>query len=129
MDQLGYQGFSWGATSGGTLVALEPRIRAVVFEAGGLGNEPLSKERAILEWRHYLPRVQAPVLMVNGQVDPIYPVKESQQPMFHLLGSAIKEHYIHPGGHHMLPSQVKFAKILPWFDQRLGMPVRLLAKH
>jgi serine/threonine protein kinase len=129
MDQLGYQGFSWGATSGGTLVALEPRFRAVVFEAGGLGNEPLSKERAILEWRHYLPRVQAPVLMVNGQVDPIYPVKESQQPMFHLLGSAIKEHYIHPGGHHMLPSQVKFAKILPWFDQRLGMPVRLLAKH
>jgi predicted esterase len=127
MEQLGYHGFSWGAAAAGSLVALEPRLRAVVFDAGGLDHDPLNKERALLEWKHYLPRIQVPVLMINGEVDPIYPVKESQQPMFALLGSTIKEHYVHPNGHHMLPPQVKFAKMLPWFDQRLGVPAILPA--
>jgi predicted esterase len=129
MQQIGYLGFSSGANSDGSLVALEPRIRAVVFEAGGLDDEPLSTERAILEWRHYLPQIHAPALMINGEADPIYPVKESQEPLFGLLGSAIKEHYVHPRGHHMLPPQVKFAKIVPWFDQHLGVPTRLPAKR
>lgn len=124
MEQIGYYGFSWGAAEAGSLVALEPRFQAVVFESGGLNHDPLSRERALLEWRHCLPRIVAPVLMVNGEVDPIYPVQESQQPLFRLLGSAIKQHYVHPQGHHMLPTAVKFAKILPWFDEHLGRPAR-----
>jgi hypothetical protein len=62
--------------------------------------------------------------MLNGQVDPIHPVRESQEPMFQLLGSPIKEHYIHPNGHHMLPSEVKCKRMLPWFDRHLGTPAR-----
>jgi len=122
MDQLGYYGFSWGASAAGSLVAVEPRFRAAVFEAGGLSNDPLRKERALLEWRHCLPLIQIPVLMINGQADPIYPVKESQEPLFELLGSAIKEHYVHPNGNHMLPHDVKFGKALQWFDAHLGKP-------
>ncbi|MFO0848289.1 MAG: protein kinase [Gemmataceae bacterium] len=123
MSQVGYHGYSFGAEWAGSLVAIEPRIRAVVFEAGGLSNRPLRKERAALEWRHYLPHIRVPVLMVNGEIDPIYPVKESQVPMFDLLGSAVKKHYVHPGGHHMLPGEVKFAPMLRWFDRHLGKPV------
>src|SRR5262249_62456 len=99
--------------------------RAVVFEAGGLPNEPLRKERVVLEERHYLPQMRVPMLMLNGQIDPIYPVKESQEPMFDLIGSPVKEHYVHPGGHHMLAPDVKFARVLPWLDRHFGAPARL----
>ncbi len=128
MNQVGYYGFSFGAEWAGSLVAVEPRLRAVVFEAGGLLNtSSLRKERLLLEWRHYLPQIQVPVLMINGQFDPIYPVKESQEPMFNLLGSPIKEHYVHPNGHHMLPPLVKFDQIQRWFDQHLGTPTQAQA--
>jgi hypothetical protein len=60
--------------------------------------------------------------MINGQADPFFPVKESQEPMFNLIGSQTKEHYVHPGGHHMLPPSVKFAKAIQWFDTHLGKP-------
>jgi predicted esterase len=122
MQRLGYYGFSFGAEWVGSLVALEPRFAAVVFEAAGLPPAPLRKERQFLELRHCLPQIHAPVLMLNGSDDPIYPVVESQQPMFELLGSSIKEHYVHPTGNHMLPPTVKFAHMLPWFDQHLGRP-------
>jgi pimeloyl-ACP methyl ester carboxylesterase len=92
--------------------------------AGGLTNSPLRKDRALLEWRHCLPQIQAPVLMLNGQIDPIYPVKKSQEPMFQLLGSPIKEHYVHPNGHHMLPPAVKFEQMQRWFDRHLGTPAK-----
>jgi serine/threonine protein kinase/formylglycine-generating enzyme required for sulfatase activity/dienelactone hydrolase len=124
MNQLGYYGFSSGADSGGSLLAVEPRLRAAVLDAGGLWITPLRTERLFLEWRHCLPQIKVPVLMLNGQVDPIRPVKESQEPMFHLLGSSIKEHYVHPGGHHKLPLDVKFERMLRWFDQHLGPPAR-----
>jgi predicted esterase len=127
MQQVGYYGFSFGAIVVGSLVAVEPRIRAAVFEAGGLYIDPARKKRLFLESAHCLPQIQVPVLMLNGQVDPIFPVKESLEPMFNLIGSSIKEHYIHPNGHHMLPPEVKFAKMLPWFDKHLGTPARLRA--
>jgi dienelactone hydrolase len=125
MNRLGYYGFSSGGQCDGSLLALEPRIRAAVFEAGGLPNTPLRKERFVLEWRHCLPQLRVPVLMLNGDVDPIFPVKESQGPMFDLIGSPVKEHHVHPGGHHMLAPDVKFARVLPWFDRHLGAPARL----
>ena len=124
MDQLGYYGFSVGAVTSGSLVVLEPRLRAIVFDAGGLTNAPLRKDRPLLEWRHCLPQIQVPVLMLNGQIDPIYPVQKSQEPMFQLLGTPIKEHFIHPNGHHMLPPELKFARTLRWFDQHLGAPAK-----
>jgi predicted esterase len=126
-DQLGYYGFSFGADWAGSFVAVEPRLRAAVFEAGGLSNSPLRKDRFFLSWRQYLPQIRVPVLMINGQVDPICPVKESQDPMFDLLGSTIKEHYVHPDGHHMLPPAIKFEHALRWFDRHLGKPAGLEA--
>jgi dienelactone hydrolase len=125
MDRLGYYGFSFGAEWVGSLVAVEPRIRAAVLEGAGLPDEPLRKERFALEWRHYLPQIRVPVLMLNGQVDPLAPVKEAQEPMIDLIGSTVKEHYVHPGGHHMLAPDVKFARMLPWFDRHFGAPARL----
>jgi dienelactone hydrolase len=125
MDRLGYYGFSYGAEVVGGVVAVEPRIRVAVLEAAGLPDRPLLKERHFLDWRHYLPQIRVPVLMLNGQVDPLYPVKESQEAMFDLIGSPVKEHYVHEGGHHMLAPDVKFARMLPWFDRHLGAPARL----
>ena len=124
MGRLGYYGFSFGATVGGSFLALEPRFRAAVFEAGGLSIYPLRKDRALLEWRHHLPQLRLPVLMLNGRADPVFAVEESQVPMFALLGSPVKEHYVHPDGHHMLPPGVKFEHTIRWFDRHLGVVAR-----
>lgn len=129
MNRIGYYGFSLGADWAGCLAAFEPRLRAIVFEAGGLPNNPLRKDRPLLEWRHYLPHLKAPVLMINGQADTVNPVQESQVPMFQLIGSPIKEHYVHPNGHHMLPPDIKFEQILRWFDRHLGEPEILPMKR
>jgi hypothetical protein len=48
--------------------------------------------------------------------------------MFRLLGSPIKEHYIHPNGNHTLPLDVKFERMLRWFDQHLGTPARTVVR-
>ena len=62
--------------------------------------------------------------MINGEADEIFPVQESQKPMFDLLGSPVKEYYMHPGGRHILPPDVKAAKAIEWFDRYLGPPGR-----
>src|SRR5262249_32147380 len=122
MEQIGYYGRSWGARIGPRLSTIEPRLKALVLEGGGLDDMPLRQEQVFLDGRHSLPQVKVPVLMLNGEPDPIFPVKESQKPMFELLGSPIKEHYVHPGSGHMLPRNVKLQKMLQWFDRYLGTP-------
>ena len=62
--------------------------------------------------------------MINGGADPVNPVRESQEPLFRLLGSPVKEHFVHPDGHHMLPPAVKFPQALRWYDRHLGVPVK-----
>jgi pimeloyl-ACP methyl ester carboxylesterase len=125
MHALGYYGLSWGARIGASFVALDPRIRACVLEGGGLDNTSLRRDHLVLEWREYLPHIHVPVLMINGEADEIFPVRESQKPMFDLLlGAPARERYVYPGGRHVLPAEVKAARVFDWFDRHLGPPGR-----
>ena len=70
---------------------------------------------------NYLPRVTAPVLMLNGKYDHMSPLESSQKPYFALLGTSAdrKRHFIYEGGH-FVPHTQLIAQSLAWLDKYLG---------
>ena len=69
------------------------------------------------------PRVNTPVLMLNGREDFTFPVARSQEPMFRTLGTpaADKRHAIYEGGH-VFPFARVIKDTLDWLDRYLGTP-------
>jgi dienelactone hydrolase len=116
--RLGYYGISWGGALGGLIPALEPRLRAVVLQVAGL---VLQRGQPEVEPLHFLPRVTAPVLMLNGSHDHYFPVETSQKPFFRLLGTPAqhKRQVIAEGGHFVPRNQV-IQETLDWLDRYLG---------
>jgi hypothetical protein len=59
--------------------------------------------------------------MLNGRDDFTFPIEESQQPMFRILGApeADKRHVIYDGGH-LFPFVRIEKDTLDWFDKYLG---------
>jgi fermentation-respiration switch protein FrsA (DUF1100 family) len=70
---------------------------------------------------NFLPRVEIPVLMINGELDPIVPRVESAEPYHELLGTppADKRLFTAPGGH-FVPRNILVPETLNWFDEHLG---------
>ena len=60
--------------------------------------------------------------MVNGDHDYIYPLEESQKPLFNLLGTEHKFRKTYPGGHGLWGFSARRHKtdILEWLDQHVG---------
>jgi formylglycine-generating enzyme required for sulfatase activity/dienelactone hydrolase len=117
MQRLGYYSLSMGAYYGSVPVALEPRIKAAVFAAGGLRfNYPQEIQPA-----NFAPRVKVPVLLVNGRDDFQAP-PEAQRRILELLGTPTehKRAVLLDGGH--VPSDMRslFREVLDWFDKYLG---------
>jgi formylglycine-generating enzyme required for sulfatase activity/dienelactone hydrolase len=119
--RLAYYGFSWGGYLGGLMPAVEPRFRTVVLFIAGFVNVRGQPE---VEPINFLPRITAPVLMLNGRYDHYFPVESSQRPFFRLLGtpSQHKRLVISEGGHDVPRTQL-IAETLTWLDRYLG-PVR-----
>ena len=88
VHKLGYMGYSWGAAMGALFPALEPRLKVLVLDCPGFYMQKPSPE---VDQFNFAPRVTAPVLMLNGRYDFVYPPDTSQEPMFHMLGTP-KEH-------------------------------------
>jgi eukaryotic-like serine/threonine-protein kinase len=116
-NRLAFYGVSDGANAGVVLVALEPRIRAAVFQGGGLDAD-LPPE---LDPINFAPHVRVPALMLNGRYDFIEPYEMAQRPLFVLLGSGTehKRHVAFESGH-ALTSDTVAAEMLTWLDQYLG---------
>ncbi len=118
MKALAYYGFSWGASLGAILPAVEDRIRVSVLVAGGFEvGRALPEVDAV----NFAPRVKVPTLMVNGRYDGFYAVETSQQPMFRLLGTreSDKRHVVHDSGH-IPPRELMIKEVLDWLDRYLG---------
>ena len=123
MTKLAYCGFSWGAELGPIALALEKRLSAGIFLDGGLY---LKKHRAEIDNINFAPRVSAPVLMVNGKHDSVFPFEATQKPLFDLLGTPEhqKQHVLFDCGHaaiHFFRNQV-ISDILDWLDTNFGKP-------
>ena len=118
-EGLAYVGFSWGGQMGPLMLAMDPRFSAAVFVAGGLWN---GRQLPQADPFNFAPRVSAPVLMVNGIEDAVFPSETSQKPLFNLLGSEEKYHSEIQAGHGISGthrSQV-VRETLEWLDRHLG---------
>jgi dipeptidyl aminopeptidase/acylaminoacyl peptidase len=123
-SSLGYIGVSEGAEIGPLVLAVEPRLRAGVFCIGGVeGFRTIPEE---VEPFQFAPLVETPVLMIGGELDPIYPFETHQRPLFEALGTAVqkKRFVLYPNiGHDVRDrrvwSQVR-GEILSWLDAYLG---------
>ena len=118
-QRLGIYAVSLGASHAVRLAAVYPRFRAVVLSSGGLR---LSEPREVNAW-NFAPRVQVPVLMVNGRYDFAFPLDTNQIPLFRALGTkeADKRHTLYDGGHRNLVTRPDLlGEVLDWFDRYLG---------
>jgi dienelactone hydrolase len=115
--RIGYYGMSHGAFVGPIPVALEPRIKAAVFAAGGLRYNTVPE----IQTANFMPRITVPVLIVNGRDD--FTVSEQDQKRFlELLGTPPDRKRLArlAGGH--VPSDMRefYREVLNWFDTYLG---------
>lgn len=107
---------------GALLPAVETRFKAVVLISPGFW---LQKRLPESDPFNFAPRVKAPVLMVNGRYDFLFPVGLSQDPLFRLLGPPTeqKRRVMYNVGHD-IPRAEESRESLDWLDRYLG-PVRL----
>jgi serine/threonine protein kinase/dienelactone hydrolase len=117
---IGYYGASWGAARMASGLAVEDRIKAAVLSDGGLNI--VRWQRPELDPLHYLPRIRIPVLMLNGEYDANFPLVESQEPMFQLLGTPAehKKHRLSKDSHNAIILHERVQETLNWFDRYLG---------
>jgi dienelactone hydrolase len=119
--RLAYYGLSWGAQLGPIIIALDPRIKAGVLLMGGLKSGASAPE---VDSFNFAPRVRAPILMLNGDQDHIFPLQTSQRPLFQGLGtpSADKKHVLYPGGHEIFVTQRSqiVQEVVGWLDRYVG---------
>jgi serine/threonine protein kinase/formylglycine-generating enzyme required for sulfatase activity/cephalosporin-C deacetylase-like acetyl esterase len=120
-NKLAYEGLSMGAAMGALLPALDDRLKALILISPGFY---LSKRLPEVDQINFAPRVKAPVLMLNGRFDFIFPVVSSQEPMFRLLGTPKenKRRVIYDIGHGVPRSEL-IKESLDWLDRYLG-PVK-----
>ena len=116
--KVGYYGLSAGANTALPIVAVEPRLRAVVLLSGGLPAIPRPPEADPI---NFAPHITAPTLMLNGRDDFLFPLDSVARPLFSLLGAPAdrKRLAVHEGGH-IPPLNELIRDVLGWFDQYLG---------
>jgi formylglycine-generating enzyme required for sulfatase activity/predicted Ser/Thr protein kinase/dienelactone hydrolase len=115
--RVGYYSLSLGAFFGPIPVALEPRIKASVFAAGGLRfNTP-----AEIQTANFMPRVTTPVLLINGTHD--FAVTPAARRRFlELLGTPPEHKRLVEleGGHVPIDARRFYREALDWYDRYLG---------
>jgi predicted esterase len=117
-QKLAYEGYSWGAAMGAILPAMEERLKALLLIGPGFF---MQKRFPAADQINFAPRVKAPVLMLNGRYDFIFPTNSSQEPMFRLLGTPAehKRRILYETGHD-IPRPDMIKETLKWLDQYLG---------
>jgi class 3 adenylate cyclase/pimeloyl-ACP methyl ester carboxylesterase len=121
-EAIGYAGVSLGAANGAVIPAVEKRIKVAILNVAGLWHTNVLPE---IDQINYLPRIDIPVLMINGKYDHIFPLESSQNPMFELLGTSTenKKHFVYEYGHHV-PWHIAMRESFSWLDKYLG-PVEI----
>jgi dipeptidyl aminopeptidase/acylaminoacyl peptidase len=116
-EKLAYYGVSWG----GSLIqlpAVEDRIKVNVLVGSGFYS---TKAFAEVDHINFLPRVKAPVLVINGRSDFFCPVETCLEPFYRLLGTpeADRRLVITDSGHSP-PRNELIKETLDWLDRNLG---------
>ena len=117
---IAYVGFSWGASIGPVMMAVEDRIKTGVYVLGGMCG---CDRHPAYDTANFTRFVKAPVIMFNGRDDTIH-TYESQRYIFNTLATDAKDkkHVLYPSGHH-IPWEYKdeYQKtLLDWLDKYQG---------
>jgi serine/threonine protein kinase/dienelactone hydrolase len=117
-NKLAYEGDSWGAAMGALLPAVETRFKALILLSPGFF---LQEQLPEVDQLNFAPHVKAPVLMLNGRYDFLWPPRISQEPMFRLLGTPTehKRRVVYDTGHDV-PRTEMIKESLNWLDKYLG---------
>jgi eukaryotic-like serine/threonine-protein kinase len=117
-NELAYEGDSWGGAMGALLPALETRFKALILISPGFFLQERLPE---VDQLNFAPHVKAPVLMLNGRYDFLWPPRISQEPMFRLLGTPTehKRRVVYDTGHDV-PRTEMINESLNWLDKYLG---------
>jgi len=120
-EKLAYEGYSLGAALGSLLPGVEPRLKALVLICGGFW---LQKRLPEADQINFAPRIKAPVLMLSGRFDYVFPTGSSQEPMFRLFGTPKEQKrlLLYDTGHD-IPANEIIKQTLNWLARYLG-PVR-----
>ena len=119
--RLAYVGVSMGAAEGVNYVTqIQDKFRAMILLDGGffLGKFPPGVDPV-----NFAPRLKIPALMINGRYDFTFPVKESQEPLFKMLGtpSADKRYVLMESPHDVTIQHAQLVKeTVDWLDKYLG---------
>ena len=118
-SDVGYYGFSFGALVAPIVLVIDERIGPSVLNVGGFWDWCFFMPE--IDPFNFAPRVQTPVLMLNGEHDIVFPMQTSQKPMFEQLGTdpEHKRHYVTPAAHRV-PRDVLIRETLNWFDRYLS---------
>jgi tRNA A-37 threonylcarbamoyl transferase component Bud32/dienelactone hydrolase len=120
--KVGYLGLSMGSAVAGILLAVEPRLKVAILEAGGFN---LRRDLPEADPFNFASHVRIPVLMLNGRYDDAFPIDASALPLLRRLGTpdAHKKLVIFEAGHADFPRRDEVRETLDWLDRYLG-PVR-----
>jgi serine/threonine protein kinase/dienelactone hydrolase len=119
--RMAYLGVSMGSADGVIFsTLLQDRLKTAVFLDGGFF---MANPRPGIDQADFAPRMKKPVLMVNGRYDYTFPVVNSQDPLFRLLGTpaADKSHVVLDTPHDVTEQRPLLVKtVLDWLDHYLG---------
>lgn len=120
-SRIAFLGTSWGGFIGTIPLAVESRLATGILIGGGFPSVPARPE--VSEY-NFAPRVRAPVLMINGRHDFLFPYEASQVPMFDSFGSepTAKKHALYDAHHDVFgqfPGAIR-AGVLDWLESNLG---------
>lgn len=120
-SRMGYLGVSMGAADGVIYATLlQDRLKTAVFLDGGYF---LVKPWPGMDQADFAPRLKTPVLMINGRYDYTFPPETSQDPMFSMLGTPVrdKRHVMLDTPHDVSEDRPVLVKeVLEWLDRYLG---------
>ena len=125
-----YMGWSWGGRLAGLVLAVEPRFKAAVFGAAGLGSRCRKLPEA--DEFNFVPHITLPVLMLHGKYDTNAPWETDAKPFFEWVGTPAPNKVVKLyDTDHYIPRKELIQESLAWLDKylRAGEPVTARFSH
>jgi pimeloyl-ACP methyl ester carboxylesterase len=121
-EKVAYFGISGSAGRPLAIFAVEDRIKAAILLSGGFHDLPPE-----ISLTNFLPRINIPVIMINGRYDWRFPVEKNQKPMLRLFGTPEEDKYhkIYESGHNLLDKRQWVRDALTFLDKYFGQPQRI----
>lgn len=116
MNKIVFYGMSMGPMFGTYLAAVETRIKANIFYAGGLNTIARPEANRV----YFLRRIKIPTLMINGRYDSLFGL-EAIMNMFNLIGTPEKDKkLVLLDSDHLAPMEDLISESLLWLDEQFG---------